>query len=197
MVEPGESPEAAIRREICEEWGYRAREVELFTEYRLVMPFPEPRLERLTFFAIPICEAEVRNFVLNEGADLRLFRPEELSAEARAAPWDLAAVMHARREIVFRPAGPRYRRKSPAPGGAFSQSDFQTDLSARPDQREGETDRSPGESGDRCYRSVSRSITRSVVRAIIVRVRRRFVSVDMVHDRAVADGGRLRVARDG
>jgi hypothetical protein len=72
------------------------------------MPFPEPRLERLTFFAIPICEAEVGNFVLNEGADLRLFQREELAAEARAVPWDLAAVlMHARREILFRPVVPR------------------------------------------------------------------------------------------
>jgi len=108
MVEPGESPEAAVRREIDEELGYRAREVDLFTEYRLVMPFPEPRLERLTFFWIPIREAEVRNLALNEGADLRLFRPEELAAEARAVPWDLAAVlMHARHKILFRPPGPR------------------------------------------------------------------------------------------
>jgi 8-oxo-dGTP diphosphatase len=108
MVEPGEAPEVAIRREICEELGYRASKVELFTECRLVMPFPEPRLERLTVFAIPICEAEVGNFVLNEGADLRLFQPEELAAEARAVPWDLAAVlMHARREILFRPVGAR------------------------------------------------------------------------------------------
>ena len=45
--------------------------------------------------------------VLNEGADLALLRPEELAAEARVVPWDLAAVlMHARREILFRPAGP-------------------------------------------------------------------------------------------
>ena len=108
IVEPSESPEAVIRREICEELGYRASEVELFTEYRLVMPFPEPRIERLTFFAIPIYEAEVGNFVLNEGADLRFFEPEKLAAEARAVPWDLAAVlMHTRRETLFRPAGPR------------------------------------------------------------------------------------------
>jgi 8-oxo-dGTP pyrophosphatase MutT (NUDIX family) len=108
MVEPGESPEAAVRREIYEELGYRAGAVELFTEYRLVMPFPAPRLERLTFFRISIREAEVPMLALNEGADLRLFHPEELAAEARAVPWDLAAVlMHARREMLFRPPGPR------------------------------------------------------------------------------------------
>jgi hypothetical protein len=33
-----------IPREICEELGYRARQVEFFPEYRLVMPFPEPKL---------------------------------------------------------------------------------------------------------------------------------------------------------
>jgi 8-oxo-dGTP pyrophosphatase MutT (NUDIX family) len=108
MVEPGETAEAAVRREVCEELGYQAREVELFTEYRLVLPFPEPRLERLTFFSIPIREAEVGAMILNEGADLRLFHPEELAAEPRAVPWDLAAVlMHARREFLFRPPGPQ------------------------------------------------------------------------------------------
>jgi hypothetical protein len=71
--------------------SYEARITELFTEYRLVLPFPEPRLERLTFFSVPICEAEVAAMVLNEGADLRLFRPEELVAEPRAVPSDLAA----------------------------------------------------------------------------------------------------------
>jgi 8-oxo-dGTP pyrophosphatase MutT (NUDIX family) len=105
MVEPGESPEAAVRREILEELGYRAREVELFTEHRLVLPFPDPRLERLTFFSIPIREVEVDAMILKEGADLRLFRPEELAAEPRA--WDLCAVlMHAHRETLFRPRGP-------------------------------------------------------------------------------------------
>jgi 8-oxo-dGTP diphosphatase len=107
MVEPGESPEAAVRREISEELGYEAREVELFTEQRLVLPFPEPRIERLTFFSISIREAEVEAMVLNEGSDLRLFRPEELAVEPRAVPWDIAAVlMHARREILFRHADP-------------------------------------------------------------------------------------------
>jgi 8-oxo-dGTP diphosphatase len=86
MVEPGESPEAAVRREICEELGYGVRVVELFTEYRLVMLFPEPRLERLTFFVVPIREAEIGAMVLHEGSDLRLFRPEELAVEPRTAP---------------------------------------------------------------------------------------------------------------
>jgi hypothetical protein len=43
---------------------------------------------------------------IRHGVDLQLFRPEEFAAEARAVAWDLAAVlMHARREILFRPAG--------------------------------------------------------------------------------------------
>jgi hypothetical protein len=40
--------------------------------------------------------------VQHEGAGRRLFTPDGLAAEARVAPWDLAAVlMHARRRPLF------------------------------------------------------------------------------------------------
>jgi 8-oxo-dGTP pyrophosphatase MutT (NUDIX family) len=103
-VEPGEMPDAALRRELREELGYEARSLALFTEFQMVLPFPEPRRERWSFFTVAIAEAEVAGMVLKEGAGLRLFRPEELAAEPRVAPWDLAAVlMHARRAVLFRP----------------------------------------------------------------------------------------------
>jgi 8-oxo-dGTP pyrophosphatase MutT (NUDIX family) len=48
-VEPGEMPDAALRRELREELGYEARSLALFTEFQMVLPFPEPRRERWSF----------------------------------------------------------------------------------------------------------------------------------------------------
>ena len=81
-----------IRREICEELGYRAREVELFTEYRLVMPFPEPKLERLTFSRSRHARPRYRCSSSTKAPIFGSFRLEELASEAHAVPWGLAAV---------------------------------------------------------------------------------------------------------
>ncbi|MBV9861613.1 MAG: NUDIX domain-containing protein [Alphaproteobacteria bacterium] len=107
-IEPEETPLAAMRRELVEEIGYAARRIERFTEFRVTMPFAPPRREQIIFFVVPIAESEIPGLVLNEGAGLGLFRPEELACEAQVAPWDLAAVlMHARRHSLFRPKAPR------------------------------------------------------------------------------------------
>lgn len=107
-VEPGESAEAALRRELFEELEYRARDVAFFTEMIVGLPFPTPRTDRMSFFAVPIEAAEVAGMVLHEGAEHRLFTPEDLAAEPRVAPWDLAVVlMHRRRRVLFTPPLPR------------------------------------------------------------------------------------------
>jgi 8-oxo-dGTP pyrophosphatase MutT (NUDIX family) len=104
-IDPGESAEAALRRELVEELEYRAREVHFFTELLIGLPFTSPRTDRMSFFVVPIEAAEVPMMVQHEGADRRLFTPEALAAEPRVAPWDLAVVMmHARRGVLF-PSG--------------------------------------------------------------------------------------------
>ena len=106
-IEPGESPEEAMRRELFEELEYRARDIRFFTEMQVGMPFAKPRTDRMSFFEVPIDAAEVAGMVLHEGAALQLFSPEALAAEPRVAPWDLAAVlMHARRRTLFVPPAP-------------------------------------------------------------------------------------------
>jgi 8-oxo-dGTP pyrophosphatase MutT (NUDIX family) len=101
-IDPGESAEAAMRRELVEELEYRAREVTFFTEMLIGLPFVPPRTDRMSFFVVPIEAAEVATMVQHEGADRRLFTPEALAAEPRVAPWDLAVVMmHARRGALF------------------------------------------------------------------------------------------------
>ena len=101
-VDAGETTEAALRRELLEELEFRARALEAFSEMIVDLPFPRPRRDRMSFFAVPVTLDEEAAMVQHEGAGRRLFAPEDLAAEARVAPWDLAAVlMHARRRRLF------------------------------------------------------------------------------------------------
>jgi len=101
-VDDGESGEAAMRRELREELEFTARAVAPLTEMLIDLPMAQPRRDRMSFFAVPIEEADIAAMVQHEGAAMRLFRPEELAKEPRVAPWDLAAVlMHARRRQLF------------------------------------------------------------------------------------------------
>jgi mutator protein MutT len=102
-IEPGESPEQAVCRELREELGWQPETFEFFTQMRLLLPFPESVLEDITFFAVPIAEAAIAGLTLMEGAEMRLFRAEELAALPNVIPQDLAVVlMHARRDTLFR-----------------------------------------------------------------------------------------------
>ena len=101
-IEPGESPEAAMRRELLEEIEFRAREVSAFTEMQVLFPLDPPRWDHMYFFAVPILAGDLGRMVLHEGQGKAPFTPEALAAERRVAPWDLAAVlMHARRRALF------------------------------------------------------------------------------------------------
>jgi mutator protein MutT len=108
-IEAGESPEQALCRELREELGWQPDTFEFFMQTRLLLPFPEPVLEDITFYAVPIREAAIPGLRLMEGAEMRLFRAEELQAVPNVIPQDLAVVlMHARRTMLFRarPAAP-------------------------------------------------------------------------------------------
>jgi 8-oxo-dGTP pyrophosphatase MutT (NUDIX family) len=101
-VDPGEDADAAIVRELIEELEFRPKQVELFTEMTILLPFATPRLDRMSLFVAPFDAADLAAMVQNEGAGKRAFTPEELACEPRVAPWDLAAVlMHARRPALF------------------------------------------------------------------------------------------------
>ena len=102
-IDPGDADaEAAVRREIKEELEFTAREARLFTEITAVLPFGEPRVDRMTFFEVPITVEDVATMVLREGQGMALLTPAALAAEPKAAPWDLCAVlMHARKRLMF------------------------------------------------------------------------------------------------
>lgn len=110
-VDPGETAEVAIRRELLEELELRAGSVEAFSEMVVELPFHPPRFDRMSFITVPLTLGEEAAMVQHEGAARRLFTPEALAAEARVAPWDLAAVlMHARRRTLFERAPAPLRR---------------------------------------------------------------------------------------
>jgi 8-oxo-dGTP pyrophosphatase MutT (NUDIX family) len=101
-IDPGEDAAAAMRRELVEELELQAREVAAFTEMTVVLPLDPPRLDRMSFFVVPVDADEIAAMVQHEGAGKRLFTPTALAREKRVAPWDLAAVlMHARSAALF------------------------------------------------------------------------------------------------
>jgi 8-oxo-dGTP pyrophosphatase MutT (NUDIX family) len=101
-LDPGEDPATAMRRELVEELELQAREITPFTEMTIVLPLAPPRLDRMSFFVVPVDPGELAVMVQHEGADKRLFSPAALACEKRVAPWDLAAVlMHARGAALF------------------------------------------------------------------------------------------------
>jgi 8-oxo-dGTP pyrophosphatase MutT (NUDIX family) len=101
-VDPGETAGEAILRELAEELEFRAREAVFFTELSIVLPFPSPRCDRMSFFMIEVTESDLDAMVQHEGAGRALFTAAALAEEPRVAPWDLAVVlMHARQSTLF------------------------------------------------------------------------------------------------
>jgi 8-oxo-dGTP diphosphatase len=69
-IEPGETPDVAVKREILEEIGY---DLPPFVEFGC---YPNERVVRHVFHA-PLL-VELNQLVLNEGWDMRLFTPEDI-----------------------------------------------------------------------------------------------------------------------
>lgn len=101
-VEPGESPEEAMVRELKEELAYTPRDFSWFTELVYCLPQVGRRYHSKHFFAVPIQKRALTTMVLGEGDAMALFTPGKLLKEPRTVPWDAYGVLlHSRREEVF------------------------------------------------------------------------------------------------
>ncbi|HWP27154.1 MAG TPA: NUDIX hydrolase [Xanthobacteraceae bacterium] len=93
-IEPGESPEAAVRRELKEELGLAASDVRFATEFTFTLG----RFGRVTrhFFSIAVDADAQQSLRLREGTAMRLFTAVEILNLPRVVPYDSFAIwLHA------------------------------------------------------------------------------------------------------
>jgi 8-oxo-dGTP pyrophosphatase MutT (NUDIX family) len=100
-LEPGEVPEAGLRRELQEELAFTAGTVEpLAVSIHAI--WPEAPVFRLHFFTVPFRLADLASMVQSEGAGMALFSAAEACRLDPISPWDLCALLfHARRHALF------------------------------------------------------------------------------------------------
>jgi 8-oxo-dGTP pyrophosphatase MutT (NUDIX family) len=90
-IAPGECGLGALQRELAEELEMAARDASEFIKLDFdLSQLGQKRCYR-TYYEIKITTAEVSGLVLHEGADLRLFAPDELF-DARLTPYDSFAL---------------------------------------------------------------------------------------------------------
>lgn len=91
-VEPGESPEQAMRRELAEELAWTPRGLEHFATLGLDFSFAGHGVLPRHFFAVPIRPDEVGAMRLAEGQGLGLIDGAELMTMPRVVPYDATVV---------------------------------------------------------------------------------------------------------
>ncbi|MGQ0581555.1 MAG: NUDIX domain-containing protein [Reyranella sp.] len=102
-VETGEDDAEALRRELMEELGLRARTIRPFLETAYEIPGTGFGPIRKAFFEVPFDASEMISLVLREGQQMRLLTYAEIRAMSNVVPWDEFAVhAHARRAEVAR-----------------------------------------------------------------------------------------------
>ncbi len=95
-LEPGEDPEAGLRRELREELELEAGEMRYFTQLVFDAIYADGRIRQRYYFEIPIDPDVVDTLVLHEGAGMQLMTADNIAREAlRFVPYDFAMLrMH-------------------------------------------------------------------------------------------------------
>lgn len=106
----GETPRAALLRELSEELGFRPAVARRFAEMAFSLPQLGVPPRRKLFFDVPIRTEDIQKMELREGEAMRLFRVNDLVRQHLVVPWDAYGLfLHARRETTFRLPHPRKR----------------------------------------------------------------------------------------
>jgi 8-oxo-dGTP pyrophosphatase MutT (NUDIX family) len=95
-VDPGESPEQTLRRELEEELGLSVKTVQYFSEFTFDVPFISQKRFFRRFFEVPVETSMLDRLVLGEGADMRVFPAGDILTGPRVVPYDAYAIwLHA------------------------------------------------------------------------------------------------------
>lgn len=104
-IDPGESPEMTLQRELYEELGLTVGNVRYFTEFSFDLDFSGLGRFFRQFFEVTIERTALDGLVLGEGAEMRLFSARDILTAARVVPYDAFALwLHAVGSRSFRPA---------------------------------------------------------------------------------------------
>lgn len=102
-IEPGESEENALRRELMEELQFEPPPGTLSYASRLDFDWNRPGCVKNTraFFKMVLPAARLTSLTLREGADMRVFTPEEVSRLTPVTPYDAFALwLHINRDRI-------------------------------------------------------------------------------------------------
>ena len=102
-IDPGESPDISLRRELEEELQLRVSSLRYFTEFAFDFAFCGRERFIRRFYEVQVAESSLRGLVLGEGADMRAFAAHDLLNMTRIVPFDAFAIwLHAARETALK-----------------------------------------------------------------------------------------------
>lgn len=100
-VNPGESPEAGLKRELREELALEVESAEYFTEFTFDFSFSGKGHVWRRYYLVPLECSGIAALQLGEGREFRAFTDRELLDQARVVPYDAFAVwLHATQQIA-------------------------------------------------------------------------------------------------
>ncbi|MGK5091243.1 NUDIX domain-containing protein [Deltaproteobacteria bacterium TL4] len=91
-VEPGESPEEGLKRELNEELALAVNHAEYFTEFTFDFSFRGLGKIWRRYYRVSIETNQLNQLRLGEGREYRVFSAQELLAQRRVVPYDAFAV---------------------------------------------------------------------------------------------------------
>jgi 8-oxo-dGTP pyrophosphatase MutT (NUDIX family) len=91
-VDAGEHPEAALRRELFEELGYRTGDATFFTRFSFDFSYCGSGRVLRHYYEVKMDNRDVKSLTLAEGAELRAFEGMALLRNERVTPYHAFAI---------------------------------------------------------------------------------------------------------